>query len=65
MTDDQKARLRAVLMRQRAAHQKLFDLQSGTIAALREAVEAVARTQDEMAKLFQADSDAEDIIEGE
>lgn len=63
MTDDQKARLRAVQRRQREAHQKLFDLQSVTIAALRDAVEAVSRTQDEMAKLFQADEEAGDIIE--
>ena len=64
MTEDQKARLRAVLVRQRAAHLKLFEIQGQTIAALREALEAVSRTQDEMARLFQADHDAEDTIEG-
>lgn len=63
MTDDQKARLRAVLVRQRQAHQKLFDIQGRTIDGLRAALEAVSRTQDEMAKLFQADNDAEDAIE--
>jgi hypothetical protein len=62
MTDDQKARLRAVQRRQREAHQKLFNVQSVTVAALRDAVEAVSRTGDEMAKLFQVDEEADDII---
>ena len=56
MTDDQKAQLRVVLQRQRAAHQKLFEIQGQTIDALREALAAVARTQDEMAKLFAGDN---------
>jgi hypothetical protein len=60
MTDDQKARLRAVQVRQRAAHQKLFELQGQTIQGLRSALEAVAKTQDEMSKL---DNDADDITE--
>lgn len=66
MTDDQKARLKAVQTRQREAHQKRFELQGATIDALRDALDAVARTQDEMSKLFQSDNDARDIIaEGE
>jgi hypothetical protein len=38
-------------------------VQSVTVAALRDAVEAVSRTGDEMAKLFQVDEEADDIIE--
>lgn len=63
MTDDQRARLRAVQLRQRETHQKLFELQGVQISALKAALEAVSRTQDEMARLFQADSDAEDILD--
>ena len=62
MTDDDKQKLRAVLQRQRESHQKLFNIQGQTIDALREALSAVARTQDEMAKLFAADNDAEDVL---
>lgn len=63
MTDDQKRRLRAVQKRQRDAHDKLFDLQGQTIDALHTVLEAVTKTQDEMAILFQANNDADDIIE--
>jgi hypothetical protein len=52
MTDDQKARLRVVFQRQREAHRKLFELQGQMIDSLREALAAVSRTQDEMAKVF-------------
>jgi predicted RNA-binding protein YlqC (UPF0109 family) len=62
MTDDPHRQLRAVLLRQREAHQKLFELQGRTIDALRDALEAVARTQDEMSKLFLSDTDLEDLI---
>ncbi len=62
MTNDQQARLRAVLQRQREAHHKLFDIQGQTINALRAALDAVSRTQDEMAKLFQGDNDADDVV---
>lgn len=63
MTDDDKEALRAILRRQRETHQKLFDLQGTMIAALKDALEAVSRTQDEMARLFQADNDMEDGLE--
>jgi len=62
MTDDEKERLQAVLRRQRESHQKLFDLQGTMIAALKDALEAVSRTQDEMARLFQADNDFDDQL---
>ena len=63
MTEDQKARLRAILLRQRESHQKLFRLQGDMIDALREALSAVARTQDEMTVLFASDDDIHDTIE--
>jgi hypothetical protein len=62
MTDDQRARLRAILLRQRETHQKLFDLQGQMIDALREALAAVSRTHGEMAKVFAADDEAEDTL---
>jgi hypothetical protein len=62
VTEDQKARMRAVLQRQRESHQKLFDLQGQMIDALREALAAVSRTQDEMAKLFTGTNEADDIL---
>jgi hypothetical protein len=58
MTNEQ---LRAIRRRFRDGHQKLFDLQGATIAALREAVEAVSRSHDEMVALMQADNDLEDL----
>lgn len=63
MNDDQQRRLRLVLQRQRESHQRLFELQGHTIDALRSALEAVARTQDEMSKVFLADTEAEDLTE--
>lgn len=63
MTDDQKAILRAILQRQRASHQKLFDLQGHLIDALQEAIRAVRETQDEMAKLFVGDNDSDDTLD--
>ncbi len=54
-------RLREVQRRQRETHQKLFDLQGQMIASLREVLDAVTRTQDEMSVLFRADNDLEDI----
>ncbi len=65
MTDDQKARLRRIHRLQREGHQKLFGLQGQTIEALRGALDAVAKTQDEMAKLYQTDNDGEDILDEE
>ena len=62
MNHDQHARLRAVLQRQREARHRLFDIQGQTINALRGALDAVSRTQDEMAKLFHADNDADDVV---
>jgi hypothetical protein len=53
VTDDQKAR-------EREAHRKLFELRGQTIDALGSALEAVAKTQAEMAKLYQADNDADE-----
>ena len=47
--------------RQRETHQRLFDLQGQMIASLREVLDAVTRTQDEMSVLFRADNDLEDI----
>jgi hypothetical protein len=64
MNDDQKARLRAVLLLQRQAHQRLFELQGTQIEALRATLDAVARTQDEMSRLFRANNDADDIVNG-
>jgi hypothetical protein len=58
MTNEQ---LRAIRRRFRDGHQKLFDLRGATIAALREAVEAVSRSHDEMVTLIQADNDLEDL----
>ena len=54
-------RLREILRRQRETHQKLFDLQGQMIASLREVLDAVSRTQDEMSVLFRADNDLDDI----
>ena len=63
MTDDQKARLRILLLRQRESHQKIFDLQGAMIDALREALAAVSRTQDEMARVFATDEETHDALE--
>jgi hypothetical protein len=62
MTEDEKQRLQAILRRQRETHQKLFDLQGTMIAALKDALEAVSRTQDEMMRLFQSDNDLDDSL---
>jgi hypothetical protein len=62
MTNEQ---LRAVRRRFRDGHQKLFDLQGATIAALREAVDAVSRSHEEMVALMQADNDLEDLSDDE
>jgi len=56
-------RLRAVQRRLREPHRKLFDLQGGAIAGLREALNAVSRTHDEMMALFEADDSLEDIVD--
>ena len=49
----------------RESHRKLFELQGESITALREALNAISRTHDEMMALFQADSDLEDAIDAE
>jgi hypothetical protein len=64
VTDDEKQHLRAILRRQRESHQKLFDLQGTMIEALKDALEAVARTQDEMMRVFQSDNDLDDQTSG-
>ena len=57
-------RLRAVQRRLRETHhRKLFDLQGEAIAGLREALNAVSRTHDEMMALFEADDTLEDIVD--
>jgi flagellar basal body P-ring protein FlgI len=61
MTDNDRAKVRAVTLRLRQSHQKLFDLQGTQIAALREALSAVSATHDEMMALYQATNDLEDL----
>ena len=56
-------RLRAVQRRLRETHRKLFDLQGEAIAGLRDALNAVSRTHDEMMALFEADDTLEDIVD--
>ena len=54
-------RRRALQQQQRDSHRKLFDLQGHAIAGLREALNAVSRTHDEMTVLFEADNRLEDL----
>jgi uncharacterized protein Yka (UPF0111/DUF47 family) len=56
-------RLRAVQHRMRETHRKLFNLQGDAIVALREALNAVSATHDEMLALFQEVNDLEDEID--
>ena len=58
-------RRRAVQQRFRETHRKLFDLQGEAIAELREALNAVSRTHDEMMVLFEADNDLSDLTNEE
>jgi len=58
-------RRRAVQLRLRETHRKLFDLQGEAIAGLREALNAVSRTHDEMMVLFEADNHLEDLTNEE
>jgi hypothetical protein len=60
---DRRQRLRAILRLQRETHRKLFDLQGASIAGLREALEAISRSHDEMAVLFESDDRLDDAIE--
>jgi hypothetical protein len=60
MTNDQ---LRVIRRRLRDGHQKIFDLQGEAITALREALEGIAKTHDEIAELMQADNDLEDLAD--
>lgn len=64
MTDNERARLRAIQLRLRENHRKLFDLQGVAIAGLREALDAVSATHDEMLALFRALNDLDNTIEG-
>lgn len=61
MTDRQ--RLRAIQMRLRETHRRLFDLQGEAIAGLREALNAVSATHDEMAHFFEHLNDLDDATE--
>ena len=61
MTDDERAKFRALHRRLRETHQKMFDLQGEAIAGLREALTAVAATHDEMLAFFQAVNELEDL----
>lgn len=54
-------RRRAVQQRLRETHRKLFDLQGEAIAGLRDALNAVSRTHDEMMVLFEADNELDDL----
>jgi len=47
----------------RETHRKLFNLQGDAIVALREALNAVSATHDEMLALFQEVNDLEDEID--
>ena len=58
-------RRRQVQLRLRETHRKMFDLQGEAIAGLRQALDAVSRTHDEMIALFDADNDLEDIEDDE
>ena len=61
MTDRQK--LRAIQMRLRETHRRLFDLQGQAIAGLREALDAVSATHDEMAHFFASLNELDDATE--
>ena len=47
----------------RQTHRKLFDLQGDAIVSLREALNAVSATHDEMLALFQEVNDLDDAID--
>ena len=59
MTREQRRRV--VQQRLRETHRKLFDLQGEAIAGLRDALNAVSRTHDDMMLLFEADNQVEDL----
>jgi hypothetical protein len=59
MTREQRRRV--VQQRLRETHRKLFDLQGEAIAGLRDALNAVSRTHDEMMLLFETDNHLEDL----
>ena len=63
MTEDERAKLRAIHRRLRETHLKLFDQQGEAITALREALAAVAAMHDEMMTFFQTTSELEDLGE--
>lgn len=54
--------LRTIRRRLRESHQRLFDLHRQQIAAMQEALQALASAHDEMANP-QADNDLEDLDE--
>ena len=59
MTREQRRRV--VQQRLRETHRKLFDLQGEAIAGLRDALNAVSCTHDEMLLLFEADNHLGDL----
>ena len=61
MTDRQK--LRAIQLRLRETHRRMFDLQGQAISGLREALDAVSATHDEMAHFFEHINDLDDATQ--
>jgi hypothetical protein len=59
MTRAEKRRALQHVMR--ASHRKVFDLQGDAIVGLREALNAISRTHNEMMVLFDADEDLEGL----
>lgn len=57
-----RKRAQALLLRQRASYQKLFDMQGEMINSLRDVLSAVAATQEEMARVFGAANDLDDVV---
>ena len=58
---DREELRRELQKRLRETHQRLFDLQGDAISGLREAIDAVSKTHDEMAILFRTDNDLDDL----
>ena len=52
---------RAVQRLMRVSHRKMFELQGDAIVGLREALNAISRTHDEMMVLFEADTDLDNL----
>lgn len=60
MTNDQ---LRAIRRRLRDGHQQLFRLQRLQIVALKDALDSLFKSHDELVALMEADNDLEDLTE--